>query len=500
MKWLFHITKWLTGALFVFSGLVKLNDPSGFAIKLNEYFDVFAEDVAQQQDSISLSVKYDDIQVYQQNFLLYPSDIEKTLVLKIVTDSSSGAHSQLKFGGLERDWQNENFKENPQLILVSFKMPDGVDTSFKWAQDTISTLKSIDLKTTLDVSTYVKSPGFLNAFFKSLKDYSLGFSIFFCALEVLLGLAMLLGYHIKITVIITALLIAFFTFLTGYSAYFNKVTDCGCFGDFLKLKPWDSFKKDVVLSVMVLIMFAGWKHNKSLFIKGIDHKIMAFLTVLTFGFGWYCYRYLPVWDFLPYKKGNDIKHIMEYIPPGERATDSIQIRFVMKKGQDSVFSSTADYMKYSELGYEFVRQDQKIIVEGYKSPIHDFAIYDLESGADLKEELLNETKFQLIYIMPFLSDSYLGGLGQLKELSQWCSKNNWKIMGLSSASLQPTQEFKKQHHIEFPVYAADQKMLMTMARYNPTLYILKKGKVIQKYSGRNLPSVKQLESINGPLP
>jgi hypothetical protein len=41
-------------------------------------------------------------------------------------------------------------------------------------------------------------------------------------------------------------MIVFFTFLTFYSAYFD-VVKTGCFGDALKLKPWESFMKDVLL-------------------------------------------------------------------------------------------------------------------------------------------------------------------------------------------------------------------------------------------------------------
>ncbi len=35
----------LLGALFIFSGLIKLNDPVGTAYKLEEYFEVFAADL-----------------------------------------------------------------------------------------------------------------------------------------------------------------------------------------------------------------------------------------------------------------------------------------------------------------------------------------------------------------------------------------------------------------------------------------------------------------------
>jgi uncharacterized membrane protein YphA (DoxX/SURF4 family) len=42
----FWILRLLVGGLFVFSGLIKVNDPVGTAIKLEEYFDVFSNDIA----------------------------------------------------------------------------------------------------------------------------------------------------------------------------------------------------------------------------------------------------------------------------------------------------------------------------------------------------------------------------------------------------------------------------------------------------------------------
>ncbi|NDE30254.1 MAG: hypothetical protein EB076_09345, partial [Flavobacteriia bacterium] len=349
--------------------------------------------------------------------------------------------------------------------------------------------------TTYDLTTLVKPPGFFSGFFKSCKSYSLHLSVFFCALEVLLGLAMLIGYEIKVTVIITALLIGFFTFLTGYSAYFNKVTDCGCFGDFLKLEPWTSFKKDLVLSFAVLVLILGWKHNRSLFIKGKAHFVMGIFSILTFAFGIYCYLYLPIWDFLPYKKGNDIKFIMENIPEGERASDSIQVRFVMQKGQDSVKVTTLEYAKYAEEGYAFVRQDRQLIEEGYKSPIHDFAIYNLSTGEDLKDKILNSDRYQMLFIMPFLSETDDESLSEIKKIYAWALKNKIDFYALSSASLEPTRLFRNKHKLDFEIFAADQKMLMTMARYNPTFYLFKGSTVVDKFSGCDLPENNELEDL-----
>src|ERR1044072_7953270 len=42
-RWLTHITRFLVGGLFIFSGFIKANDPVGFSIKLEEYFEVFGQ-------------------------------------------------------------------------------------------------------------------------------------------------------------------------------------------------------------------------------------------------------------------------------------------------------------------------------------------------------------------------------------------------------------------------------------------------------------------------
>ena len=80
-------------------------------------------------------------------------------------------------------------------------------------------------------------------------------AIFIVIFEVILGIFLILGYKREFTLWSLLLMIIFFTFLTWYSAYFNKVTDCGCFGDAIKLTPWESFTKDVVLLIMIAFLF-----------------------------------------------------------------------------------------------------------------------------------------------------------------------------------------------------------------------------------------------------
>src|SRR3546814_15351276 len=104
-----------------------------------------------------------------------------------------------------------------------------------------------------------------------LSPLSVLLSIFICSLEIVLGVAVLLGARIRATAWGLLLLILFFTWLTFYSAWFNKVTDCGCFGDAITLTPWQSFTKDLILLVLILPIFLYRRHIRPvLYPKGSD--------------------------------------------------------------------------------------------------------------------------------------------------------------------------------------------------------------------------------------
>ncbi len=532
------IARFLTGALFVFSGIVKLNDPSGFGIKLNEYFDVFAQDLATPQDSMRLVVYSQGQKLIDQKTVLYSFDTEKEMLIeaKGVVDGGDGTavspkiNVRCSWGGssvaettldvqlpLPKSYDFEFVALSPGQELPSIKSPVNAKQGGHLSFPTVGTSNSdsaaaesltwdglsVSKSAMVNVAAFAKPNGALFDFFKWFKNYSLYLSVFFCALEVLLGLAMLIGWNMRLTVAITAALILFFTFLTGYSAYFNKVTDCGCFGDFLKLKPWHSFYKDLVLSGLILVMIAGIKHNVPWFSKPFGLKLMGVLSVLTFAFGVYCYMYLPIWDFLPYKVGNNIKTVMTFVPEGERSSDSIEITWVLYKpnkagGIDSITCSTSEFEAKMGEGYQFdatKSQRKKLVIEGYKSPIHDFAINNNQTGADMKDTFLNAEGYQLVYVAPYIDQAYTGGMDELRALFTWGNAKGVRIYPLTASSDQPAAEFAKANTLPVTFYSADQKMLMTMARYNPTVFFLKGAEILGKWSGRDLPEVEDIEEL-----
>ena len=119
-----------------------------------------------------------------------------------------------------------------------------------------------------------------------LMDISVPLAALLCIVEIVLGVAVLVGYKMKPTSWALLLMIVFFTILTGASAIFEIVRSCGCFGDAIPLTPWQSFYKDLVLLIFILIIFAyrnkiePWKSTRDLIIVFAVSTIILVLLAL----------------------------------------------------------------------------------------------------------------------------------------------------------------------------------------------------------------------------
>ena len=103
-----------------------------------------------------------------------------------------------------------------------------------------------------------------------------------CIFEVVVGVMVLIGARPKLANWSLMLMILFFTFLTFYSAFYNKVTDCGCFGDAIKLTPWGSFIKDIILLFFISILFLEEKYIKPLLNSKMENMFLAIISFFQF--------------------------------------------------------------------------------------------------------------------------------------------------------------------------------------------------------------------------
>jgi len=306
-----------------------------------------------------------------------------------------------------------------------------------------------------------------------LMPYALAISIFVVIFEVVLGVFLLIGFLRSFTLWSLLLMILFFTFLTFYSAYFNKVTDCGCFGDAIKLTPWESFTKDVILLVLILILYFGRKHIKALFSQGIRQIIALTSVVICIIYGNFVLNHLPVIDFRAYKIGANIEDGMQFPEDAPKAIFEYAWKF-NNNGEEIVHRTNGDY---PDVDGDFIGVETKEIQKGYEPPIHDFTIE--QQGEDFTASLMQEDKL-LIVVAYDLAKSEYKAFEKVKEVTDKAIKQGYKVIGMSASNQDWTQRIIEEYQLGFEFYFTDETTLKTIVRSNPGILTLEKGTITQK--------------------
>lgn len=168
-------------------------------------------------------------------------------------------------------------------------------------------VKSVDpWGTALKVNEYLSIYGL-----EWLSPVSMIFSIWMCGAELMMGLMLTFKVRIRLVSIFAVLSMLFFTVLTFLSATWIPVEDCGCFGDALKLSPWATFFKNLVLLPLAVVVWWRYRPDRILVFKRLEVALAALFCSIGMGLGTYCYFHLPIIDFLPYKVGVNIREEME---------------------------------------------------------------------------------------------------------------------------------------------------------------------------------------------
>lgn len=306
-----------------------------------------------------------------------------------------------------------------------------------------------------------------------LIPFALVIAIVLVIFELVLGIMVILGYLPKFTLWSLLLMILFFTFLTFYSAYFNKVTDCGCFGDALPLTPWQSFYKDVVLLILILILFFNRKLLHPILVPA-SHRWLIFLAfMLCFIFAYYVLMHLPLIDFRAYKIGNNIQEKMQL--PENARKDEYEYKWKFRQNGEEVIIKNAG--AYPQVEGEYIGVETRLLRLGDKPAINDFLIE--HEGGNVTSEVLNEEKLLLI-IAYNLRNTETEGFEGVKKLADEARQKGYQVLALTSAGDEATRQFRERHGLDFPFYRADETLLKTIVRANPGILVLNKGTITQK--------------------
>ena len=331
-----------------------------------------------------------------------------------------------------------------------------------------------------------------------LNDYATAIAIFLCALEMILGAALLFGIKSRQVVLGLLLLIIFFTFLTFYSAYFDVVKTCGCFGDSIPLTPWQSFSKDLILLILIIVLFINRDQIGPLIrSQKARQLILIVITILSFGFGMYTYNYLPVMDFLPYKIGANIPAGMKMPPGAEPDVYEITYTLKNKKTGETQKMTDKEYLKkqiWKDANWEIVGEPlNRLLRKGYEVKIKDLQLSD-EQGTEYTREIIENPYYNLIIVAYNLDATNKNAINELNALAINATEGyNIRTVLLTTNSPEDMEMFSKAHNLAVEVFYADAVPLKSMVRSNPGLLLLKNGTVVNKWPFRTLPSYRQLE-------
>jgi uncharacterized membrane protein YphA (DoxX/SURF4 family) len=330
-----------------------------------------------------------------------------------------------------------------------------------------------------------------------LNPLSVFISITVCALEVILGLFLLTGFYAKKVAWGLLLLIVFFTFLTFYSAAFDVVKTCGCFGDAIPITPWQSFSKDLILVVLIVYIFINKNEIKSISTQKNTVKTTSIIIIaLPILFGLYSYIYLPILDFLPYKEGVNIIESMK-IPEGA-PQDEFEIIYTLKNkntGEKKEINDK-DYIAtkiYADTNWVLESSSEpKLIKEGYQPKIKDLNVFDSQ-GVTYTEEIFDNPYYNLVAVGWKLDKTNKKALGDINALAINAKENfNTRSVFLTSNSPKDAEVLVKELKLLPDVFFADAVPLKSMVRSNPGLMLLKNGVVIKKWPSTALPSYDDL--------
>ncbi len=331
---------------------------------------------------------------------------------------------------------------------------------------------------TYKIEDYLEAMG---GFAQTLSSLALVASIAISTFEMLLGLCLLFQIQVKRTAFFVLLFMLIMTPLTLWIALKNPVTDCGCFGDALVISNWETFFKNVVLLIFIIIILIFSKKINQLFLPYIEWVAILIFIGTGVGVAVYSLQNLPLIDFLPYKKGTNIPDAM-LIPEGA-PLDKLETTFIYEKDGVQKEFTLENYPK-GDSTWKFVDQKTTLISEGFKPPIHDLHIVD-EAIGEITEDVIYYEGSTYLFVMYDINKTSKEGAIKAEEFYQKYKNSTTKFYALTASGDDDIETFRQNTGITYPFCKTDPITLKTMVRSNPGLILIKNGTIQGKWSWRN---------------
>ena len=324
---------------------------------------------------------------------------------------------------------------------------------------------------------------------------TLFFSFALSLVEFLIGIALLFNLWVSRMAWGSLLFMAFFTPLTLVLALTNPVSDCGCFGDAMILTNWQTFWKNIILLLLAIMIFMYRKEYKSSLPLVGQFSFLALAGAGMLCLSVYCYRHLPVLDFRPYAVGKNITEGMRLPEGAEPDQYEVTLKYKNKQTGEVQSFTEENYPWQDTLNWEYESSSERLVKKGYITPIHDLVIEHPTLG-NITEEILEDDNHTILAVAYNLTQSDVQYQPAINRLAEYAQEKGIRFYGLTSSSERDIETYKKRYHVPYEFCTADEIQLKTMIRSNPGVIILREGTILDKWAGKDVPDVKELQDTD----
>lgn len=346
-------------------------------------------------------------------------------------------------------------------------------------------VKAVDpLGTVYKIEDYLMAFG---GWFTDLMPLAGTAAVALIALEWTLGVCMLFNVRTSITAWLSLAFYLVMTPLTLWIALTNPVSDCGCFGDAIVLTNWQTFWKNVVLLILVIVLLGCKKFIPQLLSWWGELVVLLLALGASAAIMAYSYTHLPPMDFRPYKVGNHIPTLME-VPEGA-PVDEYAITLIYEKDGIEQEFTLENYPK-GDSTWTFVDQQSVLIKKGYEPPIHDFEILTM-NFEDITYDILESEEPITLITMYDLNKTNRTQAAKLTGIYQACMERGEQCYFLTGSGEEQIYAFGEEigmdmETIESTFCTIDPVTLKTIVRANPGMFVVQNGTILEKHNLRQV--------------
>ncbi|MBQ0049995.1 MAG: DoxX family protein [Bacteroidales bacterium] len=308
-------------------------------------------------------------------------------------------------------------------------------------------------------------------------------SIALAVFEFRIGFCTLFGIYRKATSRIALAFTAVFTLITLWLAIANPISDCGCFGDAVVLSNWQTFWKNIVLLLAVLVICRYHKLELRIISEGRQWIVLIFAQLFALGVALHALWKLPVVDFRPFRVGNHLPSLMQTSDDAKFVTT-----FLMEKDGEQRWFSLEDY---PDSTWVFVDSKTEQIGEVEKPEIDNFQMFLLPEGDDITEGVLAHRGYVFLLAAPSLREANDGHMDAYNNIYDYCVAHDYLFYMLTSSSEEDIKRWMDLTGAEYPICHTDELTLKTMVRSNPGLLLLEEGTVRAKWPYTDMPELNE---------